>query len=71
MSDLVWLHAHVEQMSDTDEYTSMDRKEWEQMSETEQDEALTSFALDAMNNAGGCGASVVEEAEVPDEWREI
>lgn len=63
--DLVWICAHVEQMADTDDYEAMPRAQWEAMTVAERDEHLTVAAIDAMSNAGGCGASVIDESEVP------
>lgn len=70
MTDMVWIHAHVEQMPEVDEYLSIPRTEWEAMTPEQQDQVITDAALDTMNNAGGCGASVVDESEVPAEYRD-
>lgn len=69
MSDRVWIRAHVEQMNETTDYVSYTRAEWDAMTEQQREEAITDAAIQAMNDAGGCGASVVDEDEVPQEWR--
>lgn len=68
MTHQIWLHAHVEEMHESDDYMAIDKDAWEQMPEQEQDYFLASFATETMNNAGGCGASVVDATEVPAEW---
>lgn len=70
MSDLVWICAHVEEMRERDDYVAVPRDQWEAMTEAERENYLTDAALDAMSNAGGCGAVVVDEADVPDEYKE-
>lgn len=65
-TDRVWIRAHVEQMQETTDYVSYTRAEWDSMSERQREEAITDAALTAMNDAGGCGASVVDESEVPE-----
>lgn len=67
-SDLVWIHAHVEEMRETDDYVSYTRAEWDAMSERQREEAISDAAIAAMNDAGGCGASVVDESDVPAEY---
>jgi hypothetical protein len=69
-SDLVWVHAHVEPMSESDEYHSIPRAEWEAMTPDQQDRYRSDSAIDAMNNAGGCGAVVVDREDVPAEYLE-
>ena len=66
--DLVWICAHVEQMSETTDYISYTRAEWDAMTEAQRDAELSEAAMNAMNNAGGCGALVVDASEVPDEY---
>jgi hypothetical protein len=67
--ELIWIRSSVEHMASTVEYLSISRVDWESMTQQEQNQMLIDVALETMSNAGGCGASVVEDSEVPDEWR--
>jgi hypothetical protein len=69
MSDTVWIHAHVEDMRETDEYYSFTRAEWDAMTVQGRDAAVQLLADEACANAGGYGASVIDAADVPDEWK--
>lgn len=69
MSDKIWIRATVEEMRATEEYMSVSREEWEAMTESQQMSYCADFAVDTMNNAGGCGADVVDECEVPEEYK--
>lgn len=68
--DLVWIHAHVEEMRVTDEYTAFTRAEWDAMTTQQRDDAIDQAGADAVAGAGGYGASVVDESEVPEEWKQ-
>jgi hypothetical protein len=69
-SEKIWICAHVEAMHATDDYMSIDRDAWERMTEAEQNAFIESFASETVSNAGGYGASVVDEFEVPDEYKD-
>lgn len=65
MSEKVWIRATVEDMQETVEYTSIERDEWDAMTEAEQQEIVDQFGADVMNNCGGYGVGVIDESEVP------
>jgi hypothetical protein len=68
-TDVVWICAHVEAMSETTEYTPIPRAEWDAMTPEQRDDTIRSIADDAVSNAGGYGVMVVDEDEVPESWR--
>jgi|GEM_PF-6117603 len=67
--DLVWIHAHVEPMAETDDYISYTRAEWDALTDVQRGEAIDEVANNAVSNAGGYGAHVVDASEVPEEYR--
>jgi hypothetical protein len=67
--ELVWIHAHVERMAEADEYHSIPAALWYSMSVQQRDDYLEQAAQTAMSNAGGCGAGVIDEADVPESER--
>lgn len=70
MNDQVWIHAHVEAMAERDEYLAIPRAEWDAMTTQERDDVIEQCASDAVAGAGGYGAGVVDEDEVPEEWKQ-
>ena len=71
MSGRIWIYSTVEYSTDLDEeYCSVDRAEWEAMSPGERDAYLVDVAVNHQNNVAPSGAQVVEESEVPDDWKQ-
>lgn len=68
MSDRVWIHAHVEDMQERDEYIAYPRAEWDAMTVQQRDDAIEEHADAACSSAGGYGAGIVDESEVPAYW---
>lgn len=64
-SDVVWICAHVEEMRETTAYMSVPRVEWDAMTVEQRDAFVDDFGAETMNSAGGYGADVVDESDVP------
>lgn len=63
--DYVWVRATVEEMRATTTYVAIPRDEWDAMTADGRDELVESVGHDAVAEAGGYGASVVDVSEVP------
>jgi hypothetical protein len=66
---VVWICAHVEQMAETTDYLAIPRAEWDAMTPAEREQAVDNFGAETMSGAGGYGASVVDEDDVPEDAR--
>ncbi|GAA4849630.1 hypothetical protein GCM10023403_10460 [Pseudonocardia benzenivorans] len=65
--DYVWVRATVEEMRARVDYVAVPRDEWDAMTADQRDALVDSVAADAVANAGGYGAHVVDVSEVPDD----
>lgn len=68
--DLVWIELHVEAFgSESDDYLSIPRAEWEEMTEDEQEKWIEDAIDVHVSNSVSAGGGVVAESEVPAECR--
>jgi hypothetical protein len=65
----VWLSANVEDMIARTEYVVIPRAEWDAMTPRQREAAVDQHGADTVTNAGGYGASVVVESDVPENER--
>lgn len=70
MSDKVWIHSIVEASGYSEDYISIDADEWAAMTEKQQDDYRCEVAVTHQNEVAPCGASVVDESEVPEMYRD-
>lgn len=70
-NDMVWIHSSVELPGGEDEdYFPVSRSEWDAMTPGRQETYLVEVAVVHQNNVAPCGASVVDESEVPDNFKD-
>jgi hypothetical protein len=60
----IYIRSTVEYPGGLDEeWATVDRAEWEAMTEQEREKARTECAVNHQNSVAGCGASEVDDAE--------
>jgi hypothetical protein len=60
----IYIRSVVEHPGGLDEeWATVDRAEWEAMTDQERDQARVEFAVNHQNNVAPCGASEVDDAE--------
>lgn len=70
-TDMVWIYSLVEHPGGEDEdYISVPHSEWDAMTPGQHEAYLVEVAVIHQNNVAPCGASVVDESEVPDNFKD-
>lgn len=69
MSDVVWVRSIVECGAEVfEDYVDIPRETWDSMTREQQKDYLIETAVDHQNNVAPCGAEVVDESEVPQDY---
>jgi hypothetical protein len=67
--ELVWIRSTVEVgLGDDEDFVAIPLAEWSGMTAFERDRCLVETAVTHQNNVAPCGAEVVDESEVPQEY---